>query len=170
MLLLKPENLMALRDPLGFRPLCVGSREDGAYLVASESCAFDIVDGQFLKEIQPGEMIEFTPEGIKNHTPFSTTSPRFCVFEYIYYARPDSIIGGKSVYMIRKNLGRQLAREKPAEADIVIPVPDSSNAAALGFAQESGIPFEFGLIRSHYIGRTFIEPKQQIRDFGAKLK
>jgi amidophosphoribosyltransferase len=170
MLLLRPDNMLAFRDPLGIRPLCIGSMENDAYVVASESCAFDIIDAQLLREVQPGEILEFTKDGIKSHHPFSSTPPRFCVFEFIYYARPDSIIGGKSVCNIREKLGKQLAKEKPVEADIVIPVPDSSNAAALGYSKESGIQFEFGLIRSHYVGRTFIEPRQQIRDFGAKLK
>lgn len=170
MLILRPDRMLALRDPQGFRPLCIGSRENNVYVIGSESCAFDIIDAQLLREIKPGEIIEFTPDGIKSTQPLADVAPSFCVFEYIYYARPDSIVGGKSVYTIRQQLGRQLAKEQPAEADIVIPVPDSSNMAALGYSQQSGIPFEFGLIRSHYVGRTFIEPKQQIRDFGAKLK
>ena len=170
MLILRPGGMIALRDPQGFRPLCIGSKEDNVYMVASESCAFDIIDAQLLREIKPGEIIEFTGKGIKSTQPFAEIAPSFCVFEYIYYARPDSIVGGKSVYTIRQQLGRQLAKEQPADADIIIPVPDSSNMAALGYSQQSGIPFEFGLIRSHYVGRTFIEPKQQIRDFGAKLK
>ncbi len=170
LLLLRPQRMFALRDPHGFRPLCVGSRGDNAYFVASESCALDIVDAQLLRELKPGEILEFSPEGIRNFHPFAEMEPSFCVFEYVYYARPDSIVGGKCVHTIREMLGRQLAQEQPAEADIVIPVPDSSNAAALGFSQQSGIPFELGLIRSHYVGRTFIEPRQHIRDFGARLK
>lgn len=170
LLVLRPDRMFALRDPQGFRPLCIGSKDNGTYLVASESCAFDMVDGQLLREIKPGEILEFTSDGVHSHHPFADVAPTFCVFEFIYYARPDSIVATKSVHSIRIKLGRQLAIEHPVEADIVIPVPDSSNAAALGFAQQSGIPFEFGLIRSHYVGRTFIEPKQQIRDFGARLK
>ncbi len=169
-LMLRPDRLIALRDPHGFRPLCVGSKGDDTYVVSSESCAFDIIEAQLLKEIRHGEILEFRTDGVYNHQPFAETAPAFCVFEYIYYSRPDSIVGGKSVYDIRERLGRRLAREHPAEADIVIPVPDSSNVAALGYSRESGIPFELGLIRSHYVGRTFIEPKQHIRDFGAKLK
>ncbi|MCD6385275.1 amidophosphoribosyltransferase [Candidatus Sumerlaeota bacterium] len=170
LLVLRPNRMLALRDPSGFRPLCVGSKDKGTYLVASESCAFDIVDAQLLREIKPGEILEFTPDGVHSHHPFADAIPTFCVFEFIYYARPDSLVGAKSVHSIRIRLGKQLAIEHPVEADLVISVPDSSNAAALGFAQQSGIPFEFGLIRSHYVGRTFIEPKQQIRDFGARLK
>ncbi|MCX7767068.1 MAG: phosphoribosyltransferase family protein, partial [Candidatus Sumerlaeia bacterium] len=170
MLILRPECMLALRDPYGFRPICVGIRDEKTYVVASESCALDIINAQLLRELKPGEILEFTNNGPKHYHPFAEVAPSFCVFEYIYYARPDSIVGGKCVYAIRECLGRQLAIEHPAEADIVIAVPDSANGAALGYSRQSGIPLEFGLIRSHYVGRTFIEPKQQIRDFGVKLK
>ena len=168
---LNEECLVAARDPHGFRPLSLG-KLDGAYVVASESCAFDIVDAEFIREIEPGEMVVIDSSGMRST---SIGSPRpsrlgLCIFELIYFSRPDSIVFGRDVERVRQRLGAMLYREAPVEADLVIPVPDSSNAAALGFANESGIPFEMGLIRNHYVGRTFIEPSQSIRDFGAKLK
>jgi amidophosphoribosyltransferase len=166
---MRPDCLVAVKDPRGFRPLCIG-RLDGATVVASESCAFDIIGAELERELEAGEMVVIDKDGVASEYPMPRIDQSFCIFEYIYFARPDSVIEGRSVYEMRKRLGRQLAVEHPAEADVVVPVPDSSNPAALGFAQETGLPFEIGLIRSHYIGRTFIEPRQSIRDFGAKIK
>jgi amidophosphoribosyltransferase len=169
LLFLTETQMVAVRDPHGFRPLCIGKRGD-AYVVASESCALDLIEAQFIREIEPGEVVIIDREGITSHFPFKKRKPTPCIFEFVYFARPDSYIFGKNVYMVRKELGRQLAREHRIEADIVIPVPDSGVPAALGYAQESGIRFEFGLMRNHYVGRTFIEPRQSIRHFGVKIK
>lgn len=169
LLFLNETQMVAVRDPNGFRPLCLGKRGD-AYVVASESCALDLIEAQFIREIEPGEVVTIDKDGIQSFFPFKKVKPTPCIFEFIYFARPDSYIFGKNVYMVRKELGRQLAREYPIEADIVIPVPDSGVPAALGYAQESGIRFEFGLMRNHYVGRTFIEPQQSIRHFGVKIK
>jgi amidophosphoribosyltransferase len=171
LVLLHNDCMVAVRDPHGVRPLCYGAVPGGGAVVASESCAMDIMGAQYMREIKPGEMIVITPEETRSLSPFPAAKPAFCVFEYIYISRPDSMIDGHcTVSDVRERLGRQLAREHPAEADVVFPVPDSSNPAAIGYALESGIPFGLGLIRSHYIGRTFIEPDQAIRDFGARLK
>ncbi len=169
LLLMKEDAMVALRDPHGFRPLSLGEL-DGATVVASESCAFDLIGATFVREIEPGEIVYVDKKGVMSVKPFNPVRQSPCVFEYIYFARPDSLIFGKNVYEIRKGLGRQLAREFPREADIVIPVPDSGMPAAIGYAQEAGIPLELGLIRNHYVGRTFIEPKQSIRHFGVKIK
>lgn len=163
------DTLIAARDPYGFRPLCIG-RLDGTVVVASESCVFDIVGGSFERDVEPGEVLVMNRRGMESVKPFPEKPHSLCVFEYIYFSSPASVVDGKSVYEVRKRLGSILAKDFPADADMVVPVPDSSNVAALGYAQGSGIPFEFGLIRSHYIGRTFIEPVQRIRDFGSKLK
>ncbi|MCX7016778.1 MAG: amidophosphoribosyltransferase, partial [Candidatus Sumerlaeota bacterium] len=171
LVVLHDDELIAVRDPRGIRPLGLGTLPGGGRVVASESCALDIIGGQYLREIKPGEMIIINKNGIRSERPFARVEPAFCVFEYIYISRPDSLVGGsRTVYDIRVQLGREIAREAPVEADVVFAVPDSSNAAAVGFSMESGIPFAHGLIRSHYIGRTFIEPDQSIRDFGARLK
>jgi amidophosphoribosyltransferase len=169
LLFLSETQMVAVRDPNGFRPLCLGKRGD-SYVVASESCALDLIDAELVREIEPGEVVVIDKNGINSFFPFKKVNPTPCIFEFIYFARPDSYIFGKNVYMVRKELGRQLARENRIEADIVIPVPDSGVPAALGYAQESGIRFEFGLMRNHYIGRTFIEPQQAIRHFGVKIK
>lgn len=169
MLIMNKNTIYAVRDPHGFRPLVLG-RLDDAIIVASETCAFDIIDAEYIREIVPGEVVEISPAGVKSYYPFERREESLCVFEYIYFSRPDSIIFGNSVHDMRINLGRALARELPVEADIVVPIPDSSKSAALGYAHESGIPYEIGMIRSHYVGRTFIEPSQRIRDFGAKIK
>jgi amidophosphoribosyltransferase len=169
LLLISETEMVAVRDPNGFRPLCLGKLGD-SYVVASESCALDLIEAKLVREIEPGEMILINNDGITSHFPFQKVRPTPCVFEFVYFARPDSYIFGKNVYMVRKELGRQLARENRLEADIVIPVPDSGVPAALGFAQESGMQFEFGLMRNHYVGRTFIEPQQSIRHFGVKIK
>ncbi len=162
-------RLVAVRDPNGFRPLALGKLE-GAYVVASETCAFDLIEAEFIREIEPGEMVVIDKDGVKSYHPFKQVKPSPCVFEFIYFARPDSTIFGKEVYGVRKEFGRMLAREYPVDADIVIPIPDSGVPAAIGYAEQAGLPFETGLIRNHYIGRTFIEPSQSIRHFGVKLK
>jgi amidophosphoribosyltransferase len=169
LLVLREDKIYAVKDPHGIRPLCIGTL-GGATIVASESCALDILDAQFVKELKAGEMAVIEDEGVRIEHPFPETRERFCVFEYIYFSRPDSVGGTRSIAETRNRLGRQLARECPVDADLVIAVPDSSNAAALGYAEESGLPFKFGLIRNHYVGRTFIEPEDQIRHFGAKIK
>lgn len=169
LLFLTETQMIAVRDPNGFRPLCLGKRGD-SYVVASESCALDLIEAHFVREIEPGEVIFIDADGIRSFFPFRKVNPTPCIFEFIYFARPDSRIFGKNVYMVRKELGRQLAREHRIDADIVIPVPDSGVPAALGYAQESGMTFEFGLMRNHYVGRTFIEPQQAIRHFGVKIK
>ncbi|MBI4697780.1 MAG: amidophosphoribosyltransferase [Nitrospirae bacterium] len=170
-LLIMTENeLIAIRDPYGFRPLSIG-KHDGGYAVASETCAFDLIGAEYMRDIEPGEMVIINDKGIRSMKPLYAKKHAFCIFEFIYFSKPDScIFGNQNVNHIRKELGRQLARENPIEADLVIPVPDSGVPAALGYAEQSGIPFDFGLIRNHYIGRTFIEPKQAIRHFGVKLK
>ncbi|MCG6143794.1 amidophosphoribosyltransferase [Leptospira bandrabouensis] len=170
LLVLTPRYLIAVRDPNGFRPLVMGKRSDGAIVFASETCAFDITDTEYVRDVEPGEMVVIDHTGMRSLYPFPKAKPSLCIFEYIYFARPDSYIFEESVYKVRKSLGRQLARVMPVEADVIIPVPDSANIAALGYSEESGIPYQSGLIRSHYIGRTFIEPDQKIRDFGAKIK
>ncbi len=169
MLFMNEKELIAVRDPRGIRPLVLGRLKD-AYVVASETCAFDLIEADYIREIEPGEMLVINREGLQSSFPFSARERKSCVFEYIYFARPDSIVFGHSVNTIRKEFGRALAREHPCNADIVIPVPDSGMPPALGYSEESGIPFELALIRNHYIGRTFIEPEQSIRHFGVKLK
>lgn len=171
LLFLTPRGeLVAVRDPMGIRPLCYG-RVDGAWVFSSEPVAFDILNAESIREVHPGEIVVASSEELKFYRGLLPKARRhFCVFERIYFARPDSEIDGRSTNEIRRNLGRQLAREQPAKADIVIAVPDSGTPAALGYAEESGIPFDVGFIRSHYVGRTFIEPDQGIRSFGVKLK
>jgi amidophosphoribosyltransferase len=170
LLIMREKELWAVRDPYGVRPLCIGAM-DGGYVVASETCALDLMDAEYIRDIQPGEIVHIGETGIQSEIILRAARRAFCVFEYIYFARPDShIFGGHNVNRIRKNFGRQLAREYPVDADIVIPVPDSGVPAAIGYAEESGIPFDFGLVRNHYVGRTFIEPKQNIRHFGVKIK
>jgi amidophosphoribosyltransferase len=161
--------MVAVRDPMGFRPLALGKVND-VWVVASESCAFEIIGAQFVRDVEPGEMVIVDEQGLRSVRPFSSTPAHRCVFEWVYFARPDSTIDGRSVYRARERMGRRLAIEHPVEADVVIPVPDSGMAAAIGYARQSGIPYDQGLMRSHYMGRTFIEPSQQIRHFGVKLK
>jgi amidophosphoribosyltransferase len=169
-LFMTEDLVIAARDPYGVRPLCLG-RIDGAWAISSESVAFDLIGAVFERDIEPGELIVFDGAGgLKSLNPFPSRPRKACLFEYVYFARPDTVLDGTSVYYSRKEMGRILANEHPVDADVVISVPDSGTAAALGFAEESGIPFEIGLIRSHYVGRTFIEPKQSIRHFGVKLK
>ncbi|MCH7566475.1 MAG: amidophosphoribosyltransferase [Nitrospirae bacterium] len=168
--ILTDDSLIAARDPYGFRPLSLGHLKD-SWIVASETCAFDLIGAEYVREIKPGELVVLNSEGVTSYSPFAKTRSAMCVFEYVYFSRPDSkIFGGKAVYLTRKELGRQLAREAWVDADIVIPVPDSGVPAAMGYAEGSGIPFETGLIRNHYVGRTFIEPEQSIRHFGVKIK
>ena len=167
---LSESSMIAVRDPLGFRPLSLGRHKKNGWVVASETCAFELIEAEYIRDIEPGEMLVVDGDGSRSLRPFMSEEPRRCVFEWIYFARPDSIIAGQSVYSARENMGRRLAVEHPVTADIVIPVPDSGTAAAIGYARESGIPFDQGLIRSHYVGRTFIEPSESIRHFGVKLK
>lgn len=170
LLVLREKELIAVRDPYGVRPLCLG-QVDGAYIVASETCALDLINATYIRDIEPGEMVIINDEGLTSRKFLLSPRKAFCIFEFIYFARPDSnIFGGQNVNEIRKEFGRQLARESKVDADLVIPVPDSGVPAAIGYSEESGIPFDFGLIRNHYIGRTFIEPKQSIRHFGVKIK
>ena len=163
------KKLIGARDPLGIRPLILGEL-NGAYILCSETCALDIIGAKFVREIDNGEVVVISDEGIESHRPFPKQQARPCIFEYIYFSRPDSILGGRSVYEVRKELGKQLAIESPVDADVVVPIPDSGVPAALGYAQQTGIPFELGIIRNHYVGRTFIEPTQTIRSLGVKLK
>ncbi len=163
------KKLIGARDPLGIRPLVLGRLGD-SLMFASETCALDIIDAEFVREVENGEVVVITKDGIESHRPFPKRPARPCIFEYIYFARPDSIVDGRCVYDVRKAMGQQLAREAPADADVIIPIPDSGVPAAIGYAQESNIPFELGIIRNHYVGRTFIEPEQQIRKLGVKLK
>ena len=163
-------EMVAARDPHGFRPLWLG-KIDGSWVVTSETCALDIIDAQRVREIEPGEVITIAKDGtMKASKPFTMEEPKQCIFEFIYVARPDSDLFGESVDEVRKNFGRELAKVSPVDADVVMAVPDSSNPAALGYSHESGIPFDMGFIRNHYVGRTFIEPDQKIRDFGVKIK
>ena len=169
LLFLTPNALVAARDPNGFRPLVLGRIKD-AVIVTSETCALDLIAATYEREIEPGEVLRISAAGVESFNPFSPAPTTHCIFEYIYFARPDSRVFGRSVYEVRKQLGRQLAQEQPVEADMVIPVPDSGVPAALGFAEYAGLPFEMGLIRNHYVGRTFIEPQEAIRHFGVRVK
>jgi amidophosphoribosyltransferase len=176
LVMISPDRIFAARDPRGFRPLAMGripalpGQKQDTIVFASETCAFDLIGANYEREVKPGELIVVGPEGVTSRfyaTPMTQSS---CIFEHVYFSRPDSRVFGRPVQQSRENLGRQLAREAPADADVVVPVPDSGVTAALGYAEESGIPLRFGLIRSHYVGRTFIEPRQAVRDFGVKLK
>ena len=169
MLFLTPSELLAIRDSRGFRPLALG-RLDDAWVIASETCAFDLIDAQYVRDVEPGEMIVIDEEGLRSSHPLPERKHSMCLFEHVYFARPDSLIYGRSINESRHKMGRRLAKEQPAPADIVVPVPDSGTAAAIGYAAESGISFRFGLVRNHYVGRTFIEPKQAIRSFGVRIK
>ncbi len=169
LVMLTQNSLIGVRDPYGIRPLVIG-KLGKSYVLASETCAFDIIGAKFVREVENGEIVLIENNKLKSIKPFPTKKVRPCVFEYIYFSRPDSLIGGKTAYEHRKNIGRELAKENNTDADIVVPVPDSGNAAAMGFAQELKMNFEHGLIRNHYVGRTFIEPSQKIRSLGVKLK
>ncbi|MGE0666552.1 MAG: amidophosphoribosyltransferase [Sphingomonadales bacterium] len=170
LVILTQKKMIGIRDPLGIRPLVLGEMEGGVPVLASESVAFDIIGAKYVREIEPGEMIVFTENGIQSLRPFPQQRPRPCIFENIYFSRPDSLTRTGSVYEIRKRIGAELSREKPVDADLIIPVPDSGTPAAIGYSQESGIPFELGIIRNHYVGRTFIEPTDSIRHLGVRLK
>ncbi len=169
LLFLTERQMIAARDPFGFRPLVLGKLKN-ATVVASETCALDLVRADYVREIEPGEVVIIDETGMSSIRPFAAMPTKRCIFEYVYFSRPDSTVFGRNVYQVRKQQGRALARECPAAADVVVPVPDSGVPAALGYAEETGLPFEFGLIRSHYVGRTFIEPAQAIRHFGVKIK
>jgi amidophosphoribosyltransferase len=166
---LTAKKLIGVRDPWGVRPLVLGNLE-GAPILASETCALDIIGADFVRDVKPGEVVVVTKDGIESYFPFQKQKPRFCIFEYIYFARPDSNVEGHNVYEARKSIGRELAKEAPAAADLIVPVPDSGVPAALGFAEASGVPFELGIIRNHYVGRTFIEPTDGIRHFSVRRK
>ncbi|MCK4373477.1 MAG: amidophosphoribosyltransferase, partial [candidate division Zixibacteria bacterium] len=168
-LFLTENSIIAARDSHGFRPLCLGKLRQ-SWVVASETCAFDIIGARYVRDIEPGEVLEISAKGLRSRFPMKKTRAACCIFEYIYFARPDSKIFGENVDKIRRRLGRRLAREHPVEADIVIGIPDSANTATLGYSEESGIRFEIGLIRNHYVGRTFIDPHQDIRDLDVKVK
>ena len=169
MLFLTPSALIAVRDPRGFRPLVLGKLKD-AWCVASETCAFDLIDAEYVREVEPGEMLIIDAQGVESKKPFPVKRPAVCTFEHVYFSRPDSTIFGRSVNESRHKMGKQLALEHPVDADIVVPVPDSGVAAAIGYSSESSIPFRQAIIRNHYVGRTFIEPSQSIRSFGVRLK
>ncbi|MBT4922047.1 MAG: amidophosphoribosyltransferase [Rickettsiales bacterium] len=168
-LILLKDQVIAIRDPHGIRPLSLGKLKD-SYVLASESCAFDIISASHVRDIKPGEVLIIDQSGQRSIYPFEAKPSKLCIFEYIYFSRPDSVVDGKHVYGIRKEIGRVLARESRVKADIVVPVPDSGVASAIGYSEESGIPFEFGIIRNHYVGRTFIEPSDSVRNLGVKLK
>ena len=170
LLLMTQDQLVAIRDPAGFRPLCLGQFSNGAYIVASETCALDLVEAHYVRDIEPGEVLIIDKNGLKSLFPWPKQKHSFCIFEHVYFARPDSNIFGVNVYESRKQMGKILARESQVEADLVMPFPDSGNYAAIGFSQESGIPLEMGVIRNHYIGRTFIQPTQSMRDFSVRVK
>ncbi|MCB2095694.1 MAG: amidophosphoribosyltransferase [Rhodobacteraceae bacterium] len=163
-------ELIGVRDPLGVRPLVLGKLADDGYVLSSETCGLDIIGAAFMREIEPGEMVVISDGKIDSTRPFGPMKSRFCIFEHVYFSRPDSILGGRSVYETRRQIGVELAREAPVEADLVCPVPDSGTPAAIGFSQQSGIPYAMGIIRNQYMGRTFIEPTEQIRNMGVRLK
>jgi len=168
-LFLTPDKMIAVRDPYGIRPLCLGKLGDST-IISSETAALNLAGAEYVRDIEPGEMVTISKNGVTSANPFPKKKHSFCIFELIYFAKPDSRVFTRNVYMTRKALGHQLAREAPCDADMVIPVPDSANYAAIGYAQEAGIPLELGIIRNHYIGRTFIQPSQFIREFGVKVK
>ena len=170
MLLMTQDQLVAIRDPGGFRPLCLGKLNNGSYIVASETCALDLVEAQYVRDIEPGEVLIIDKNGLTSLFPWPKQKHSFCIFEHVYFARPDSDVFGMNVYQSRKQMGKILAQESQVEADLVMPFPDSGNYAAIGFSQESGIPLEMGVIRNHYVGRTFIQPTQSMRDFSVKVK
>ncbi len=169
LVLMSEREIIGVRDPFGFRPLSLGML-DGAYVLSSETCAFDLIHAEFIREIEPGEVVIISENGIRSEFPFKAEKRAFCMFEYVYFARPDSIIGNMNVARVRTEMGRELARLHPAKADLVVPVPDSGNYAAFGFAEELGIPYSHAFVRNHYIGRTFLQPTQLIRDFNVRVK
>ena len=169
LVMMSEREIIGVRDPFGFRPLALG-KIDGAWVLSSETCAFDLIHAEFVREIEPGEVIIIDENGPRSEFPFKAERRAFCVFEYVYFARPDSIINDINVARVRTEMGRELARLHPVEADVVVPVPDSGNYAALGFAEELGIPYNHAFVRNHYIGRTFLQPSQMIRDFNVRVK
>jgi len=169
LVMMTEEILVAARDPKGFRPLCLG-KLNGAYVVASETCALDLIEAEYIRDVEPGEIVFIDKNGLRSVKPWPPSRSAFCIFEYIYFARPDSSIYGHNVYRIRKRQGAALASEFPLEADIVMPFPDSGNYAAIGYTEALGVPLEMGMIRNHYVGRTFIQPSQSMRDFGVRVK
>ena len=170
LLLMTQDQLVAIRDPGGFRPLCLGRLNNGAYIVASETCALDLIEAQYIRDVNPGEVLIIDKNGLQSRYPWPPQRKSFCIFEHVYFARPDSDIFGINVYKSRKEMGKILASECKIEADFVMPFPDSGNYAAIGYSQASGIPLEMGMIRNHYVGRTFIQPTQSMRDFGVRVK
>jgi len=170
LLLMTKDTMVAVRDPNGFRPLSLGRLENGAYIVASETCAFDLVQAEFIRDVEPGEVLIINKDGLESIFPWPTRPKSFCIFEQVYFARPDSDIFGINVYTARKRMGKILAREAKIDGDFIMPFPDSGNYAAIGYSQASGIPLEMGMIRNHYIGRTFIQPTQSMRDFSVRVK
>ncbi len=172
LLFLFPDRIEAARDPYGIRPLSIGKTKAGNYVVASETCAFDVIDAEFIRDVEPGEIVTIDKNGISSRffTAPGSITPAHCIFEHVYFSKQNSLIFGENVHELRKRFGQQLAKEHPADADAVIPVPDSGTSAAIGFANQSGIPFEMGFVRSHYVGRSFISPSQQLRDLAVKLK
>src|SRR6266446_1845271 len=169
LIIMSEREIIGVRDPFGFRPLVLG-KLDGAFILASETCAFDLIHAEFVREIEPGEVVIINDDGIHSEWPFKEERQAFCMFEFVYFARPDSLISDRNVSKVRVEMGRELARLHPVEADIVVPVPDSGNYAALGFSHQLGIPYEHAFVRNHYIGRTFLQPTQLIRDFNVRVK
>jgi amidophosphoribosyltransferase len=170
LLLMTQDTMIAVRDPNGFRPLCLGKLANGAIVVASETCALDLIEAEYLRDVAPGEVVIVNKDGMESIFPWTQRKSSFCIFEQVYFARPDSNIFGSNVYAARKRMGEILARETDIQADFVMPFPDSGNYAAIGYSQASGIPLEMGMIRNHYIGRTFIQPSQSMRDFSVRVK
>ncbi len=170
LLLMTQDTMIAVRDPNGFRPLCLGILDNGAHVIASETCALDLIEAEYLREVEPGEVLIITEEGVTSLFPWAPAQKSFCIFEHVYFARPDSDVFGFNVYAARKRMGEILARETKIEADFVMPFPDSGNYAAIGYSNASGIPLEMGMIRNHYVGRTFIQPTQSMRDFSVRVK
>jgi len=170
LVIMTEKELIGIRDPHGFRPLSIGRIKD-SWVLSSETCAFDLIQAEFVRDVEPGEIVIIGPNGLQSIQAFPEQTRRaFCIFEYVYFARPDSTIADRNVYNVRVEMGRQLAREYPVEADVIVPVPDSGNCAALGYSQESGIPFEMAFVRNHYVGRSFLQPSQLIRDFNVRVK
>ena len=171
LLIMTDQEMIGVRDPHGFRPLCIGQLDNGAYVLSSETCALDLIQAKFVRDVEPGEIVIIDDNGLRSVHAFPEQEKRsFCIFEYVYFARPDSNIADQNVYKVRVNMGRELARENPIEADIVVPIPDSGNCAALGYSLESCIPFEMAFVRNHYVGRSFLQPSQLIRDFNVRVK
>ena len=171
LLIMTGKEMIGVRDPHGFRPLCLGKMKNGGYVLSSETCALDLIEAEFVRDVEPGEIVIIDDKGLRSIQAFPDQTKRsFCIFEYVYFARPDSNLADRNVYKVRVDMGRELARENPLEGDIVVPIPDSGNCAALGYSLESGIPFEMAFVRNHYVGRSFLQPTQLIRDFNVRVK